>query len=497
VGNVDPGGCAETLASEPLQLGAPLIVVLSFLPFFFFLIFLGPAIQAFEGVELLVMSSDDSMYQDEELPPVSTTEICSVYSYSNLIARIALLEEELERLRREPFGNLKHLSNECFHALTGFPSFQEAWNDFNGCGGETVFGLVGRHSTFLPKESVDNAARTLKDQFPGFQGLLDRAQTTVSARRSKNQEKTSRSGRPVHVEPFALFLLPFMYVYGGALESWSEFLPGISCSSSHFSRLLQIATPLVCKHWVPLYYSVRNLNWARANATPHMERTQYSEDRHFCPELREADIVCLLDGLSVRMERSSTIIEQKHDFDWSKDKEVVMRSLVLCNLRGSILHITQAVGGRTFEVAIAEQMTFLDMWNTDATSQNLHTKVHLVVDRGFHDYVQWIQRNQEKWPFLTITTSMPSFLNPVKHRGERYTAEEKANKRTQFDGVEAQQNREIASVRWVNEASVGQVEACHLFKRVLDLSILHHVNHFLKIAAALANRPVGTRNKRK
>ena len=242
---------------------------------------------------------------------------------------------------------------------------------------------------------------------------------------------------------------------------------------------------------------MRDLNWAREYATPSMERTQYLKDRRFSTDMQSADIVCLLDGLSVRMERSSAILEQKHDFDWSKDKEVVMRSLVLCNLAGFILHITRAVGGRTFEVQIAEQMTFLDLWNADAASQNLPTKIHLVVDRGFHDYVDWIRDNQRKWPLLTITTSMPSFLNPVKHRGERYTTEEKANKRKQFGGVEAEQNREIASVRWVNEAAVGGVEASRLFKRVLDLSVLHHVNHFLEIAAAVANRHFSLRNNKK
>jgi hypothetical protein len=71
------------------------------------------------------------------------------------------------------------------------------------------------------------------------------------------------------------------------------------------------------------------------------------------------------------------------------------------------------------------------------------------------DYIEWIKENHQRWPHLTITTSMPSFLNPVKHRGKRYTAEEKANKRTQFDRTEAEWNREIASVRWVNEVAVG------------------------------------------
>jgi len=440
------------------------------------------------------MSSDDDFCSAQELSPPTMP---SVYSYTALLEKVLSLQQEVQQLCQEPRGNLEHLSDECFHSLTGFHSYESARAAFDSFNGNSVFGTVGRHGTSLPQEVVDTAAKTLKEQFPGFQDLLDEVQNTVSDRRTKIKGERSHSGKVAHVEPCALFLLPFMYVYGGTVQSWAEFLPGISCSSSHFSRLLQIATPLVCKHWVPSHYTARNLSWARENAAPTKERTQYAEDRHFSQEMQNADIVCLLDGLSIRMERSSTILEQKHDFDWSKDKEVVMRSLVLCNLAGYILHITRAVGGRTFEVAIAEQMTFLDDWNADAASQQLPTKVHLIVDRGFHDYIEWIKKNNHRWPQLTISTSMPSFLNPVKHRGERYTAEEKANKRTQFDHTEAERNREIASVRWVNEVAVGGVEASRLLKRVLDLSVTHNINHFLAIAAALVNYNMDTRKKMK
>ncbi len=55
---------------------------------------------------------------------------------------------------------------------------------------------------------------------------------------------------------------------------------------------------------------------------------------------------------------------------------------------------------------------------------------------------------------LGVSVGKPSFLNPVKHRGERYTEEERKNKRVAFEPVEAEENREIAGERWVNEWSV-------------------------------------------
>ena len=130
-------------------------------------------------------------------------------------------------------------------------------------------------------------------------------------------------------------------------------------------------------------------------------------------------------------------------------------------------------------------MGFLERWDAEAEARNRKVNVVLIVDRGFHDFQTWI--GAHKWSALSITVEKPSFLNPIKRRGEHYTDEERKQKRKRFDSEEAERNREIAGERWVNEWAVGALKNSRLFKRRLDLSILPLINFFLRIAAARVN----------
>ena len=130
-------------------------------------------------------------------------------------------------------------------------------------------------------------------------------------------------------------------------------------------------------------------------------------------------------------------------------------------------------------------MGFMERWDIEARAQNMKVNVTLIVDRGFHDFQTWIEGHE--WSALTIVVEKPSFLNTIKGRGHHYTEEEKKSKRKRFEPEEAERNREIAGMRWVNEWAVGALKNSRLMKRRLDLSTLPLINFFLRIAAARVN----------
>jgi hypothetical protein len=315
---------------------------------------------------------------------------------------------------------------------------------------------------------------------------VKRAEEKVLKERVVATKPKDPRGRKAVVEPFSVFLLVFMYVHGGVREFEAPFLPGVFCSQSQFSCLLDNAASVVFQKWGKLYYEKRGLDWLRLNATSDTERSQYQKERKFDETLQKADVVLLLDGCAVPCEKSQGLREQKECFDWSKDERQEIRFLVLVNLNGEVVELSKAVGGRKFECEVATDMRFLERWEEEAVQKNYEGfHIHLVVDRGFYDFKRWVDARE--WKKLVITIEHPSFLNPVKHRGERYTAEEKKNKRKKFGAEEAERNREIAGERWVNEWAVGALEHARLLKRRLDLSIMPNMNDFLGIAAAQVN----------
>lgn len=367
------------------------------------------------------MSSDDSWHEGEQLPAAS---IPNPYSYDYLLDRVLFYQ----RKEREGGGklaeSLKNLSPKTFEALTGFQSFDAACEEYEKAGGEEVFGQIHRHAASLDEDLIKQAAAHVRLQFPGCEDEVKRAEEKVSKRRVVRKEPKDRRGRKAVVEPFSVFLLVFMYVHGGVREFEAPFLPGVFCSQSHFSRLLDLAASVVFQKWGKLYYEKRGLDWLWFNASPSIDRSQYRRERKFDETLQKADVVLLLDGCAVPCEKSQGLREQKECFDWSKDERQEIRFLVLVNLNGEVVELSKAVGGRRFECEVATDMCFLERWEEEAVQKNYDGfHIHLVVDRGFYDFKRWV--DGRNWTKLVITIEHPSFLNPVKHRGERYTAEEK------------------------------------------------------------------------
>lgn len=85
-----------------------------------------------------------------------------------------------------------------------------------------------------------------------------------------------------------------------------------------WGRLLDIFAPIVDERWVCEYYKKRHVSLLLDNAGPNQDRSQYAHDRKFDDKLREADVVLVLDGGTLKCEKSHGLREQKENYDWSK-----------------------------------------------------------------------------------------------------------------------------------------------------------------------------------
>ncbi len=129
------------------------------------------------------------------------------------------------------------------------PRCAQAREEYEGAGGDNVFGSVDRHKTFLGPETINKAYAVLQQQFLEHPQGLEQALLVVGANRGFGQEEKQRSGSHKTVDEFHLFLLVFMYVHGGAQQFMAPFLPGVKVSQGHFSRLLVNSTPVVVQTW--------------------------------------------------------------------------------------------------------------------------------------------------------------------------------------------------------------------------------------------------------
>jgi hypothetical protein len=416
------------------------------------------------------------------------------YTINELLGHIRALQVRVAELESLCERSMRNIDDKVFYRVTGFLNARDAAGEFEKAGGENVFGSARRDRTFLDPVRMPDVRKLLHLQFPRQQELVDRGCDQLAQKLEEESLPRGRGGAPPAVDAFHLFLIPFVYIYGGLDESLAPILPGISVSQSHFSRLLRVSAHLVLEKWVPLYYCKRDLAWLCSHCGPnHMPGRFDRLEPQMRDKLLMSSIVLLIDGATFLSEKSGGGRQQKHMYDWSKDSAQEARVLLICDLYGRILHVSPSVGGRTFEVEVAATLQILEDLNSDALASQVSLHVTFVVDRGFRDFV--LSKGNTSWSNLTVDFVIPHHLNVPGKRGHRKTAEEKAAKRKQHDESEVQTNRSVASVRWINEWSVGALKHCRLFHRLLDLTILPHFDTYLEIAAAISNYHVEKRNK--
>jgi hypothetical protein len=263
----------------------------------------------------------------------------------------------------------------------------------------------------------------------------------------------------------------------------APFLPGIGVSQGHFSRLLVNATPVVASCWASKYYRVRPLAWLLEYASPKVRTPTRDQDKHVVDEnLEKADIVICVDGYTALCEKSHGGAEQKQIFEWQKSGEPKMRIIEVCALNGVVVEMSHATGGRETEFQVVASMRIIDRINSEAKAAGKHVNLHIVLDRGFYDYHKDFEK--KLWSHVKVTSSSPYHL--VKP-GKKSEAEKAEGRRKQHPNEEVEWNRTVASERWVNEVSIGGINHARFLHRLLDLSMLHAIDHFLAIAAAQVN----------
>jgi hypothetical protein len=430
-------------------------------------------------------ASDDEAYavQDEWLIRPS------FYERDDLLREVERCQAEIARFRKPEESSLRSLKDATFNALTGFHSAGDAQEEFEKCGADFFFDelqLIGRS---YDAELCDSVMAELGDVFPKYKDLIQGLSLRVQAKITERNRNRDHKGRRSDVDPFHRFLSVFIYVHGGLLQSFAPLLPGIKCSQSHFSRILAQSLAVVLEHWVPLYYRPMTLQSLLRESGLNDE---YIQERQVCHEievkLRQCRTLIFIDGLSVPCEKSRYGREQKEMFDYSKDKQPVVRVLVMCDRFGRILHITPAVGGRTQEVEVAESMEVLEKLNNEAQDLGEKVGIGIVVDRGFYWFVESIKEQLQNFPWLHVEIFTPYHLVAPKKRGHKRTPEEKEEaKRKQFTEEQITYNRCVTRLRWINEVAVGFMEENRLFKRMIDLNTLVNIDSYFKVGAALAN----------
>lgn len=417
------------------------------------------------------MSNDDADFVQGQ----HEVEMPQVY----LLQQIAVLQQENQELRRQLHGGARILDAKTFRALTGFSNWEEAVGEYEKAGGDAVFGQLHRENGAFPVAALKAVHRNVELQFPQCGTALQNAFRVLVQRHAYSNHHSHR-GAPPKVDHVHTFLLVFYYVFGGVLEQWSPFLPGIGVDQSQFSRLLSVAAPCVVSHWVPLYYCKRSLEWLLANAGPG--RRMHAD----LDNAREADIVLFMDGAPLETEKSGSVTLQKLLYDWSKDKVDLLRTLVITTPSGVIVEMNEPTGGRATEVMVARAMAMLDRLSGEALARGGEVVVvHWIVDRGFFDFVRAVE--DSRWDGLIVTCDIPYHLNPPGHRGRRKKDEPKSVKRTQHACDEVDYNRAVAGARWINEQVVGQLKQSRLLHRLVDLTITDSFWDYLRIAAALVN----------
>jgi hypothetical protein len=387
---------------------------------------------------------------------------------------IARLQAEIGRLKAETRLGAAVLEQATFQALTGFYNVDAAREQFELAGGSRVFAAVDRHTSHISEDALLEARRILCEQMPGCKRELELAFEHVSNHQKKSS--SGHRGNATVVDDFHLFLLVFMYIHGGVLEEWSPFLPGIKVSKSQCSRLLRNTVPVVVQNWVPFYYKPNDLVWLRENACPGVDLPPP------CQEGATADFLLLIDGIPLYVEKASDSFMQKALYDWSKDEDHIVRVLLVTTRDGHIFRFSAPSGGRTEEVTVANAMQIPESINSLVETEEKQVHLHIVVDRGFLFYDP-----TPELPFVVTTLDRPLNLNKVYSRGKWPRGEKKEPKRKQFTADETNYNRSVASVRWVNEWSVGALRRCRLFHKCIDMSIVDELSALLAIGCALVN----------
>ena len=386
--------------------------------------------------------------------------------------KIHLLEAENSKLKADLHGSFFDEDPKVFKKATGFRNAVHARAELNLSGCKMELDALSRHHHDADPTLLTEMANLLADFMPDVKEEVKGALADCLGKIEKKDGTVSQRGRSCTVDTEHLFLIPFLYVMGGFYEWMAPLLPGIKISQEHFSRLLSLSLPVVVKNWVPRYYCDRSLPWLRTFCAPHSD------------EAKEGiDCVLFYDGSKHEIERSQGMREQRHTYN-SYTKANIVQFIGVTNANGWFIDSTAFAGGKMKESNMVWTLGLWDRLNTEAAEAGEVFCIKLIVDRGFRDNRDYVEKHQgtESWPWPNLKLQ----VEVVHHLG---TDEESTVAQHPPDEVE--KNREIQARRWVNEKAFAYFNIAHFFDRVIRASTLPMIDAIQLLALAVANMKMG------
>ena len=206
-------------------------------------------------------------------------------------ARVREPEAENARLHAELHGSVFHLSSTLVSKMTGFCNAGVAREQLAETGCVDALSRRGRHAVDPEPEIMREAADELASALPGLEDDVQAVLDELLEKYNRGAPEHGGGPKPT-VDDEHVCLLPFIYVMGGFQQWMAPLLPGVRVSGARFSRLLDIATPIVVENWVTSYYAPRNIAWLRQHCGRHDGDNE------------EWDCVLLWDGVKFEIEKS-------------------------------------------------------------------------------------------------------------------------------------------------------------------------------------------------
>ena len=388
---------------------------------------------------------------------------------AELERRVRELEDDVTLLRAKVHGSFFDVHRDTFSAATGFSDAADAILEFRAAGGEQRFSQIDRHHGSDVVDLLPQAAQTIKEAFADIDpAVVDNALDRIEKRMKKRGSHSVQGRKPV-VDGAHVFLMPFLYLFGGFFEWAFRLLPGFHIGQSQASLLLQRSIDLLAQYWVPRYCCYWGIDWLRKFCAREEKDPQ------------TADAVLYLDGSKMEQERDEGVRGQRAGYSSVAGDHVGQVIGVTINASCWIFELSFCAAGQVSETSLVWRLKMFERINNEAKQRGEHFHLHLIVDRGFRELMKQIEKQQRdgSWPFehLRVTVEI------VEHLG---TGDEP--ERTQHAASEVQKNRAIQARRWVNEKAFAFLKQAHFLDRPLDASVMYHINSILCILAAIANK---------
>jgi len=369
-------------------------------------------------------------------------------------------------------------SDNLIRRLTGFRNGDDARDAFESCGGDQLFADLSQHRRQYEEIYVQSAVSALKSKDLGPSELIESIGAEFERQHCDYHSTRNRESR---LPAINMFLLPFVYVFGGIRMDVIGLLPYYNLKKDQVSLLIHNATPLVVKSWASQWAFHPSLQWCLKNASSEISEGQ---------EMPE--ITIFADGMDVPVQKSMNQLTQKAQYGKKSEKHAhhALRSILFSTRDRAIVSCTSFAGSRLSEQSMVRRSKLLQKLESEAAQSKQKIKVNLIVDRGFY----WLKGKkksstndsgplQSSFKWLEISLILPVHLN-APSQGRRGGVQ----KRSQFEQDEVFHNVHVASERQVNERAVGLFKLAKMMdQRQLHLDLVPMIDDFLNLAWAIAN----------